>query len=135
MAVPGRLRSATRRLWGILHAHTVEGTGTYLREVCREHGILALGALLQDLQDEIVRGSGGLCYLERGCCNHCCVDKDPVRRVGSLLRWHTADAAQNAAIAKRREGDSPSLVGLLELGHGIEPTQGQGCRLGDANFA
>ena len=40
-----------------------------------------------------------------------------------------------ATIAKRREGDSASVVGLLGLGHGIKPTQGQGCRLGDGNIA
>ena len=40
-----------------------------------------------------------------------------------------------ATIAKRGEGDSPSVVGLLGLGHGIKPTQGQGCRLGDGNIA
>ena len=58
MAVPGKLRSIATAKWrsrGILHAHAVKGAGTYLREVCREHSILALAALLQDLLDDMVR--------------------------------------------------------------------------------
>eukprot|EP00959_Pyramimonas_sp_CCMP1952_P310210 6492426-Pyramimonas_sp.AAC.1 len=61
------------------------------------------------------RSIRGARYLERRCCNHSRADKNPLRRVTSLLRRHAAHAAHYAVIAKRRQGDSPSFVGALEL--------------------
>ena len=71
----------------------------YIGDVCREHSILALAALIQDCRE---------------FCNHGCVDTSSVWRVASLRCCQLAHAPHYAAIAKRREADSPSLVGLLE---------------------
>eukprot|EP00959_Pyramimonas_sp_CCMP1952_P411169 8616150-Pyramimonas_sp.AAC.1 len=46
-----------------------------------------------------------------------------------------ADASYYATIAQRRDGDSSLLVDLQKLGHGINATQCEGCRLGDGYFA
>ena len=58
----GKLRSVATVTWrsrGILHSHAVEGAETNIGEVCSEHGILALAALLQDLKDHVVGGIRG----------------------------------------------------------------------------
>ena len=82
LAIAGRLRSTTcvpRAV--VLDAQAVERAGADLRKPHCQHGIVTLGALLEDLQDGVVRCVWGMGDLqgERSCRNHGGVDEGIAR--------------------------------------------------------